>query len=108
MQVWNGGSTLPRTQNWRRANEARGFKDYGSAKYPKPRTKTVVRSLLGLVGYYRKFIPYFATVAAPLSDLTKKNVKAFEWSEVCEDAFLCLKELMCTAPVLKTPDLKTR
>ena len=30
MQVWNVGSTLPRTQNQRRASEARGFKDYGS------------------------------------------------------------------------------
>ena len=74
-------------------------------KYSKPRTKTEVRSFLGLVGYYRKFIPHFATVAAPLSDLTKKNVKVFEWSEDCEDAFLCLKELLCTAPVLNTPDL---
>lgn len=38
-----------------------------------PRTKKEVRSFLGLTGYYRKFIPDFAAIAAPLSDLVRKN-----------------------------------
>jgi len=38
-----------------------------------PRTKKEVRALLGLVSYYRKFIPNFAAIAAPLRDLTKKG-----------------------------------
>ena len=37
---------------------------------PRPRTKTQVRSFLGLVGWYRRFIPQFATLATPLTNLT--------------------------------------
>lgn len=40
-----------------------------------------------------------------MSDLTKK-LKVFGWTEKCEDAFHRLKEALCTAPVLKTPDLR--
>ena len=38
-----------------------------------PRTKKDVRAFLGLTGYYTKFIKDFASTAAPLSDLTRKN-----------------------------------
>ena len=40
---------------------------------PRPTTKKQVRSFLGLAAYYRDFIPNFAAVAAPLSDLTRKG-----------------------------------
>ena len=40
---------------------------------PQPRTKKEVRSFLGLTGFYRDFIPNYATIAAPLTDLTKKT-----------------------------------
>ncbi len=39
---------------------------------PLPATKKQIRSFLGLVGWYRKFIPHFSTIAAPLTDLIKK------------------------------------
>ena len=39
-----------------------------------PETKKHVQAFLGLTGYYRKFIPNYATIAAPLTDLTRKSV----------------------------------
>ena len=63
-----------------------------------------VRSFLGLAGYYRKFIPNFATVAAPLTDLTKKGSK-FVWATPQQSAFSTLKRYLCSAPVLSYPHL---
>ena len=40
---------------------------------PRPTTKKEIRSFLGLAGYYQDFIPSFAAIAAPLSDLTCKG-----------------------------------
>ena len=40
--------------------------------YPQPSTKTGVRLFLGMTDYYHHFIPHFSSVAAPLTDLTKK------------------------------------
>ncbi len=40
---------------------------------PRPTTKTQVRAFLGLAGYYRCFIPDFSSLAAPLTDLTRKG-----------------------------------
>ena len=39
--------------------------------FPVPKTKKDVRSFLGLTGYYRKFMPQYATIATPLTDLTR-------------------------------------
>ena len=44
-----------------------------------------IRSFLGLVGYYRRFIEDFSRLAAPMTRLTQKEVK-FEWSDLCEKA----------------------
>jgi len=55
-----------------------------------PQNVEQVRSFLGLVGYYRKFIPQFASYAAPLLSLTKKSTK-FHWSKEHSDSFLLLK-----------------
>ena len=69
------------------------------------RNKTQVRSLLGLVGYYRKFVDNFASLTAPLSDLTK-NGKPYivQWNEDLQERFDEIKSRLCNAPVLKLPD----
>ena len=53
-----------------------------------PQTKKQVRAFLGLTGYYRRFISDYASIAAHLSDLTRKNVPAHvTWTAVCEHSF---------------------
>ncbi|KAK3894946.1 hypothetical protein Pcinc_001303 [Petrolisthes cinctipes] len=73
-----------------------------------PCTKRQLNSFLGLAGYYRKFIPHFATQACPLTDLTKKRQpNQLEWEEEQELAFNNLKRHLSTSPVLLLPDVKT-
>ena len=70
-----------------------------------PQTKREVQTFLGFAGYYRKFIPDFATIAAPLTDLTRKNApNLVSWSPGCDGAFTELKSRMCSSPVLRSPD----
>ena len=72
--------------------------------FPQPIT-TTVRSFLGLVGYYRKYIPNFASISAPLTDLTKKGKPTrIVWSRECAEAMLTLKEHLTQEPVLTNPD----
>lgn len=54
----------------------------------RPSTKKEVWSLLGLVGWYRRFVPQFATVAAPLTALTCKDQRnPVTWTDECEEVF---------------------
>jgi hypothetical protein len=72
---------------------------------PAPSTKRQVRSFLGLAGYYRKFIPRYAEVAAPLTDLTKKGQpNTVKWEEPQQKAFDQLKQMLASAPILRMPD----
>ncbi|XP_021971788.1 uncharacterized mitochondrial protein AtMg00860-like [Helianthus annuus] len=43
-----------------------------------PKTPSEIRSFLGLVGYYKRFIENFSRIATPLTTLTRKNIK-FNW-----------------------------
>jgi RNase H-like domain found in reverse transcriptase/Reverse transcriptase (RNA-dependent DNA polymerase)/Integrase zinc binding domain len=67
--------------------------------WERPRSVKDVRSFLGFANFYRTFIPYFADLATPLTDLTKKDSE-FLWTDSCQDAFNELKELFINAPVL--------
>lgn len=72
--------------------------------FKRPRMKKHVRAFLGLSGYYRRFIDGYATTAAPLSDLTKKDrPKKVQWEEKHEKAFQDLKEALTKKPVLQGP-----
>ena len=73
--------------------------------FPVPQTKKQVRVFLGLTGYYRRFISNYASIAAPLTDLTRKAAPTrVVWTAKCVNAFQKLKESLCTAPVLQSPD----
>ena len=54
--------------------------------WDKPTNVTEVKSFLVLLGYYRRFIERFSSIAVPLTLLTRKNVK-FEWKEEREKSF---------------------
>ena len=74
------------------------------ADWPTPKTTAHIRSFLGLVNYYRRFIKDFAAMALPLTSLTGKGVD-FEWGESQQQAFQALKAAMLRKPVLQMPDL---
>jgi hypothetical protein len=64
-----------------------------------PKSVHQVRSLLGLVGYYRRFIPNFSNVSKPITELLDKGTK-YVWSKEYDEAFQTLKKLLTTSPVL--------
>ena len=69
-----------------------------------PENVSELRSFLGLVSYYRRFIKNFAHVAKCLHELTSKNVK-WEWTTKCDEAFQSLKSELVNAPILGYPDV---
>ena len=72
---------------------------------PIPRTKKQVRSFLGMVGYYRRFIPHFATKAEPLTNLTKKGLpEVISWTEETNSSFESLKTDLTQSVMLRNPD----
>ena len=61
--------------------------------------------MLGLLGYYRSFIPPFANITLPITSLLKKNTP-FVWSDKCQQALEYLKEIFCNKLLLQFPDPK--
>jgi len=73
----------------------------------RPITKRQVRSFLGLVNFYRRYIPDCATLVAPISDLTRdKSPNEVDWGPSQETAFQKLKDVLSKEPILKLPDLQ--
>lgn len=69
-----------------------------------PKTKKQVRSFLGLVGWYRRFVPNFSSRAAALTDLIKKNgPNQIQWTEQAQRAFLDIQGALQESPVLHSP-----
>ena len=72
---------------------------------PPPKTPKEIKQFLGLVGYYRKFIPRFSDLARPLNAITRKDVP-FEWTSICQESFELLKTSLMSEPILTYPDPK--
>lgn len=70
--------------------------------YPQPTCVKDIQRLMGLAGWYRRFIKDFSEITAPITELEKKHVK-FKWNEERENAFKKLKIALTTAPVLASP-----
>ncbi|GFO50182.1 Pol polyprotein [Plakobranchus ocellatus] len=76
---------------------------------PRPKTKKEVRAFLGLVGYYNEFVPNFAAVSAPLSDLVRKGQpNIVNWGDSQERAYNSLKVAVTSKPVLQLPDVNKK
>jgi len=73
---------------------------------PPPRTLKQLRSFIGLANFYRKYVPDFAVIAAPLTDATRKgNPNKIVWTDARERSFQELKKRISEPPILKLPDV---
>ncbi|XP_077564364.1 uncharacterized protein LOC144179802 [Haemaphysalis longicornis] len=71
-----------------------------------PQTKKELRSALGLCGYYRDYVPNFAAIAKPLTQLTTKGTPSrIPWSTEADHSFKMIKRALCEATSLTTPDI---
>ena len=65
--------------------------------------KRDVRAFFGLASYYRRFVRNFASIAEPLTRLTKKNNTPFKWTDDANRAFRQLKDALLDATTLAFP-----
>ena len=73
------------------------------SKLPPPINVAEVRSFLGLVGYYRRFVKRFSDKAAPLNHLLHKD-HPWKWTRECQEAFQALKGEIASRPVSAYPN----
>ncbi|MCP3663818.1 MAG: hypothetical protein GY696_15225, partial [Gammaproteobacteria bacterium] len=73
------------------------------SEFPVPGSVTELRRFLGMIGYYRRFLPRFAQIARPLFNLMKKD-QEFDMSGPALSSFDALKEALVKAPILCYPD----
>nr|GEU81474.1 reverse transcriptase domain-containing protein [Tanacetum cinerariifolium] len=73
------------------------------AKFPHPTTAKCIRSFLGHVGFYRRFIQDFSKIARPMTRLLAKDTSFF-FSDKCIEAFQTLKIKLTEAPILVAPE----
>ena len=68
---------------------------------PTPKCVKDIRSSLGHAGFYRRFIRDFSAIARPLCNFLAKDV-TFEWSQACEAAFVKLKTMLGSPPIMRS------
>ena len=78
-------------------------KTWAIQKMHPPTTLKQVHALMGLVGYYRKFIKNFTKIGKPLTLLTRHHVK-FKWTPEHQEAFMKLKDSIIQVPILHYPN----
>lgn len=68
-------------------------------KIPRPLNVTELRSFLGLVNFYARFVPNLSSILSPLYELLKKGIN-WKWGKPCEVAFKKIKKILVSAEVL--------
>ena len=71
---------------------------------PAPKCTKEIKQFLGLIGYYRKFVPRFTDISRPLMRPTKKET-VFNWTSECQKSIDLLKSYLCGEPILKYADM---
>ena len=72
-------------------------------EWPRPKNRKEILSFLGLAGYYRRFIKNFSQLALKMTELLKNDVE-WNWSIEVERSFQSLKQVVTSAPLLRSPD----
>ena len=72
-------------------------------QWERPKNMMEIHNFLRLVGYYRNFIKDFSKIIAPLTKLTRKDVK-FDWDNSCKSTFVELKQRLTSTPILTVPN----
>jgi len=72
------------------------------SKYPAPHNPKAILRFLGMVGFFREYIPEFGKTARPLYNLTRKNIK-WKWTEIEQGAFEILRDALISNEVLALP-----
>ncbi|CAI7730659.1 unnamed protein product [Closterium sp. NIES-53] len=68
-----------------------------------PENVKELQQFLGFANYYNRFVPQYAKIATPLTNLLKKNTP-FKWEDVHQQAMEQLKTALTSAPILILPD----
>jgi hypothetical protein len=70
-----------------------------------PKNAHDIRSFMGLAGYYRRFVEGLSKIAKPITTLQCKVVR-YEWTKECDSAFIELKRLLTSAPILRVSSME--
>lgn len=76
--------------------------------YPTPKCVKDIRRLLGIAGFYQRFIENYSEILIPISDLLKKLKGKFQWTEAAEEALLALKSALTSPPILANPNFNEK
>jgi hypothetical protein len=74
-------------------------------EWPVPKNVHEVRSFMGLESYYRIFVEGFSKIVKPITTLQCKGIK-YEWIEECDSAFIELKRLLTSVPILQVSNME--
>lgn len=80
--------------------------------FPEPADAEHLSKFLGLCGWYRRFVPNFSSLVAPLHKMLHQeqrptpNSKLVVWSDEAQKSFDTIKKVLTSRPVLAYPDLK--
>jgi hypothetical protein len=74
-------------------------------EWPVPKNAHEVSSFMGLAGFYWRFVEGFSKIVKPITTLQHKGVN-YEWTEECDSAFIELKRLLTSVPILRVSDME--